>query len=316
MNKNEILAKYKNGNYYVTLYSDGTKIRENDLDTLEAKFPESFDCKITDYCTMNCPMCHEKSSPRGFHGKIMELEFFNTLHPGTEIAIGGGMVTTHPDLVPFLKRLKTKGVFPSITVHQKELEKNWDLIKELVNKRLIYSLGVSYYSGNEEDIKFWNKAIKTFPNMVIHLIAGYHKLEDFKTIRDKISDAKILILGYKDFGRGAEYYRSNAFNKDDLDKEQKELENWLFCSDENNLEKFKVISFDNLALSQLSIKSHLDKEVWEEFYQGDDGTHTMYIDTVRGEFAKTSISPIGYQLLDDINEMFRIIKEESDKDAL
>ena len=25
----EILAKYKNGNYYVTLYEDGTKIIEN-----------------------------------------------------------------------------------------------------------------------------------------------------------------------------------------------------------------------------------------------------------------------------------------------
>ena len=301
----KILAKYKNGNYFVTLYDDGTKIKENDLDFMEADFPESFDCKITNYCTMNCPMCHERSSTEGKHGNIMNQEFFNTLHPGMEIAIGGGMVTSHPDLISFLKKLKTLGVFPSMTVHQNELNQNWDLVKSLVDERLIYGLGVSYHHN---DIMFWNKVVKDIPNSVIHLIAGYHKLETFEHIANYIPNAKILILGYKDFGRGHDYYRSQVFGENDLDIEENKLEKWLF--NQKGIEKFKVVSFDNLALSQLNIKEHLDNKTWEEFYQGDDGTHTMYIDAVNEQFAKTSTSIKRYSILNNINEMFKVIKEE------
>lgn len=306
----KILAKYKNGNYYVTLFDDGTKIKENDLDFMDAAFPESFDCKITDYCTMNCPMCHEKSSINGKHGDIMNLKFFDTLHPGTEIAIGGGMVTTHPDLIPFLKKLKSLGIFPSMTIHQNELKQNWDLIISLVKEKLIYGLGVSYHHN---DIMFWNKVVKDIPNSVIHLIAGYHNLEVFKHISQYIPDAKILILGYKDFGRGHDYYRSKMFGDQDLDIEENKLEKWLF--NEEGIKNFKVVSFDNLALKQLNVKQHLSKETWDEIFQGEDGTHTMYIDTVNKIFARTSTSYKGYSILDNIDDMFKIIKEDKIKEG-
>ena len=120
------IAHYKNGNYFVDLYEDGTKVRYNDLDNLTPEFVESMDCKITNRCPMGCPMCHEKSTPDGDHGDIMHAEFVNKLRKGTEMAIGGGAVTSHPDLVPFLKKLKEIGVLPSITVHQKEFIKNYD----------------------------------------------------------------------------------------------------------------------------------------------------------------------------------------------
>ena len=35
-----ILGEYTNGNYRVRIYSDGTKVRENDLDFFEPEFPE------------------------------------------------------------------------------------------------------------------------------------------------------------------------------------------------------------------------------------------------------------------------------------
>ena len=48
-----IMAHYMNGNHLVTLYSDGTKIKEtsnpND-DHFTYEDPESFDLKITDFC--------------------------------------------------------------------------------------------------------------------------------------------------------------------------------------------------------------------------------------------------------------------------
>ena len=47
---------------------------------------------------------------------------------------------------------------------------------------------------------------------------------------------------------------------------------------------------------------------WNKFYQGDDGTHTMYVDLVKKQFAKTSTSTERYPLLSNIDDMFKIIK--------
>ena len=47
--KNPILGEYDNGNYHVTIYEDGTKVRYNNQYTLIPQFPESIDCKISRY---------------------------------------------------------------------------------------------------------------------------------------------------------------------------------------------------------------------------------------------------------------------------
>lgn len=59
----EILNQYINGNTLVTIYNDGTKIREYNKDP-QPEFPESIDLKITDYCDMGCPYCHESSTKK------------------------------------------------------------------------------------------------------------------------------------------------------------------------------------------------------------------------------------------------------------
>ena len=100
----KLLSKYRNGNYNVAIFDDGTKIRYNNLDCLVPEFVESIDMKISNYCPFLCPMCYEKSSPDGEYGKILHHPFIKTLHSGTELALGGGAVTYHPDLIPFLDR--------------------------------------------------------------------------------------------------------------------------------------------------------------------------------------------------------------------
>ena len=296
MKHGELLGQYQNGNYEVRIYEDGTKIRENDLDFLEADFPESMDCKITNRCPMGCPMCHEQSTPNGDHGDIMHAKFIDKLRAGTEMAIGGGAVTSHPDLVPFLKKLKDIGVIPSITVHQKEFIGNFNLIDMLVKEKLIYGLGISFSSFDDE---FWNKVIKNNPNVVVHLIAGIHGGDVFDYFAKK--NAKILVLGYKDFGRGHILLeKANSLIKAQL--------NWLKTNLKSIMHHYKVISFDNLAIEQLDIKSILTQSEWNEFYQGDDGTHTMYVDLVKKQFAKTSTSTERHPLLSNIDDMFKIVR--------
>ena len=73
---------------------------------------------------------------------------------------------------------------------------------------------------------------------------------------------------------------------------------------------FEVVSFDNLAIKQLRVQEHLPKEQWKEFYMGDDGNYTFYIDMVDGTFSKNSLATERYPIMDSIDDMFSKIKGE------
>jgi len=57
-----------------------------------------------------------------------------------------------------------------------------------------------------------------------------------------------------------------------------------------------VVSFDNLAISQLDLKAQVSDDVWSELFQGEDSTHTFYIDAVKQEVAGTSTSAKRYPI--------------------
>ena len=56
-------------------------------------------------------------------------------------------------------------------------------------------------------------------------------------------------------------------------------------------------------------------EEWEEFYAGEEGSSTFYIDMVERKFAKNSTASFDkrYDLLDSVDEMFHVIKDENKK---
>ena len=207
----KLLGKYKNGNYFVSIYDDGTKIRENDLDFFEAEFPESADVKITNRCTDplgkgcgNCKFCHEGSGPCGKHSDALHSPIWDSFHEYSETALGGGDVLEYPDFVPLLERLKTLKLLPSITVHQTHFMENLELLRELRDKKLIYGLGVSLVNPTQEG---FIDALKEFPNAVVHVINGIVELNQLKVLAD--NNIKVLILGYKKVRRGEKLYYEN-----------------------------------------------------------------------------------------------------------
>src|SRR5574344_512752 len=101
---NELLGHYVNGNYYVDIFTDGTKIRRNNLDNLTPSFAESCDVTITEKCNGRCPFCYAGCTEDGIHGDILNKKFIETLPPYTELAINVNDLT-HPDLQEFLTRL-------------------------------------------------------------------------------------------------------------------------------------------------------------------------------------------------------------------
>lgn len=297
----DLIGKYTNGNYNVSIYKDGTKVRENELDNLTPEFPENIDLKITNYCDMSCPMCHEDSSIYGRHGDILGAKFIDTLKPFTEVAIGGGNALAHPDLTTFLCKLKTKNIIPNLTINMKHFIENYDFLKVLIDTKLIYGLGVSVPNdASEKELML----LKDFDNLVIHVINGIVNIDLLNKL-NKIGGLKVLVLGYKSIRRGENYQKlKDKQIQRNMDLLYKNLGLVL------NTSTFKVVSFDNLALEQLNIKNILNKEKWDKFYMGDDGSYTMYIDMVKEEFAMSSTSLNRHKIKDNIIDMFNIVREE------
>lgn len=290
---------YKNGNYIVCIMNDGTKIRKTDYDEFIPSFAENCDVKITSKCSIGCPFCYEGCTMDGKHANLFKYPFINSLHPYTEMALNGNDMD-HPDLEKFLAFLKEKKVFTNITVQQNQFLNNIEKLREYSESKLIYGIGVSY-SHYDED--FINK-VKEFPNAVLHTINGILTTEDLNRLKG--NGLKVLILGYKNLQRGKTYKETHSFS---TRYHQKCLYDRLpMIIDEN---WFKLISFDNLAIEQLDVKRLLTDDKWEEFYMGDDGRYTFYIDMVAGKFAKNSLSQERYDIGDKtVDEMFEIIRKK------
>lgn len=280
MGTSNILYQYQNGNTHVTILTDGTKIREYENIPVIIH-PESIDVKITDYCTMGCKFCHESSTRRGKHGDLTKLlEIIKDLPAGVELAIGGGNPLDHPDLIPFLETVKERGLIANITVNQGHLKGQGYILMGLIANDLVKGVGISINGKKLDHIRPF---IHISDNIVFHVIAGVHdlsiipKLLEFTKLYNKT--CKVLVLGYKVFGFGIDYFS---------DKVIQEINVW-----KNNLKQYvgKVhLSFDNLAIEQLDIRSWFNDRQWDNFYMGDDFQFTMYIDAVNQQYAPTSRS--------------------------
>lgn len=295
----KLIGRYKNGNILTAIFSDGTKIRETDDDEFIPAFAENMDIKITDCCDLGCGFCHEGSSVNGKHGDVLNQKFISTLHPYQEVAIGGGDATSHPDLIPFLRRLKEKRVISNLTVSQYHFEQKQDLIKQLVDENLIYGIGVSLAFPSSSFIRL----IKQYSNAVVHTINGILSPVDIKALANQ--NLKLLILGYKHLRRGNDWFEKN---KSHIEGKQE----WLKDNLADIVNKFSAVSFDNLAIEQLDVRRLMSENEWNEFYMGDDGTMTYYIDMVEQKFAKSSTAPMDkrYPLLDSVDDMFSVIRSE------
>lgn len=292
LTRHKILHTYVNGNYFVRIYDDGTKVRMGEGD-FEPLFPENIDVKITSHCDGGCPMCHENSTPDGRHGDL-SLPFFDTLAAGTELAIGGGNPLEHPDLVPFLRRMKAQGVVCNITVRQTHLFANKDFVQSLIDDKLVWGVGISFVEASDELLDF----VRRNKNCVIHLIAGVHGVDVLEQLADK--DLKILWLGYKRFGRGEKYYSADVQRKID------ELKAVFY----DNVDRFAVVSLDNAATELFAVKENISRADFARYYMGDEGTFTMYVDAVDRQFAVNSVTPVKQRqpLHDNIRTMFGALR--------
>ena len=110
-----------------------------------------------------------------------------------------------------------------------------------------------------------------------------------------------IVQKYKLLRRGINHYKTDHENIDCL-------QYWLKKNLGEIINHFKVVSFDNLAIEQLDVRRLMTKEKWDEFYMGDDGKYTFYLDLVEGTFGKNSLATERYPIMDNIDDMFEKIR--------
>lgn len=296
--------QYWNGNGYCELNKENGTMITTVLtdDDFKAEFPLNCDMNISTVCTNNCSFCYEGCSPEGKHADIKKFlndknSFLYSLHEGTELALNGNE-PLHPDLELLLQFCKERNIMANLTVQENTLIKHKEQIENWLDNKLIHGIGISPCGYSDEMIEF----VEKHPTAVIHTIAGITTMKQYEMLMDK--NIKILILGYKNFGKGLEYNSIHHIRVEELIKELSE-------NVKNFTKHFKVVSFDNLAIEQLNPKSFLTEEEWNKFYRGDDGHHTLYIDLVRETFAKNSVQARQNHrpIKSDIKEMLRDVQE-------
>ena len=293
---NKILAKYKNGNVSVELMEDGSKIRETQDDEFHPDFAENIDITISTRCSHCCDYCYAGCTPDGKAANLEDYKIFDTIPAGTEIAININSEFL-PGFEKFLKHMKEQGVFVNATIRQDDFEKNYNRINSYCKKELLRGVGVSLLNPTPLFIR----RVLNLQNAVIHVINGIVTKDQLDHMAD--IGLKILILGYKNVGRGVAYQKKQVV-------EIKKNYFWLKENLADYIPKFKVVAFDNLSLEQLDVRSHLTEKEWNEFYQGDEGTSTFFLNLADRYFARDSLSKVHYPVKGTVVDMFHVIQDE------
>ena len=316
----KLLNTYQNGPVTVEIFDDGTKTREWDEIKFgfepELEFPESMDIKITNCCDMGCLFCHERSIPNGKHGDLKFLQNLfdkSNLPAGIEFAIGGGNPMDCPGIDEFLDYCKDKGFIINMTMNLNHLlnrEKYGNRVVEWLKDNKIKGLGISI---NEKNLKEYAKCDwlwRESNNIVLHVIEGIVDYYDFDSELCKLQNEygfipKVLILGWKDFGRFG-----------DMSNDIKNKTNFKTIDWERNIISFikrvgrlgGVVSFDNLAVERLHLLDKLPLKIIDTQYMGKDGTHTMYCDLVNKQFTKQSTSKERFDIGDkSLRDMYEFV---------
>lgn len=288
------LTEYQNGNATVTIYEDGTKVVETQDDEFHYDFASSMDICISERCDNGCKFCYANCTPDGKFGRF-DYPFLDTIHPGVEVALNLQWPLP-PGFEDFLQKLHDKGVITNVTVNQRHFIQQKSKIKEWAKRKLIYGIGVSVYKPL---IGFF-ETTKMFKNVVIHTIAGVTPIETYEKMYNK--GFKVLILGYKQKGRGKDYYSTRIQAKIDR----------LGAALTRIRPHFEVLSFDNLAINQLHVKDMLTDKQWEQFYMGDEATSSFYVNLCDGTYSPSSLDemklPIGEL---SAKEMFNNVRGKS-----
>ena len=290
---------YKNGNYIVT--ASGFNLEKRCLrrgEDLKPDFPDSIDLKISNRCSSGCPYCHESSTKDGDICNTEELFKHLSELPKEhiEIAIGGGNVLeSKGELRKVLEWCKDRGYRPRITINEDTINEEADVkyLETLIDGYGV-ALGVSLRPGMSEDrlkkvVGLLQYGYMLERSVVYHIICGAFPLDLLEKLctgwESFLCSRKILFLGFKNFGRA----KDNGIKPEKLGDFERLVKKLILQGREGHgMAVSNTYGFDNLAIEQHNIESALLGKEFRDIFMGPEFSCSMYVDGVKGEYAKTS----------------------------
>lgn len=240
---------------YAFNYSNGESIliEEN---TYRKKGPLLLDVSITNRCLRGCPFCYKNSKPQG---KDILLEDYSLILREaqacgvTQIAIGGGEPTLHPEFIDILKMTREAGIVPNYST-------NGDCITNpIIDATAKYcgAMAISIY----DDINFYKPIVDALSTKKIrinlHCILTKDKLDNYISLLsnppewlNKIN--AIIFLNYKPTNGNHNLTLNNA------DQSKVKLFFDIILS-----VKFCSIGFDTCTASFIEHYTNIDKSLFD-----------------------------------------------------
>ena len=225
-------------------------------DTYRTKGPLLLDVSITNRCLRGCPFCYKNSNPQG---KDISLEDYALILREaqdcgvTQIAIGGGEPTLHPNFVKILRMTCEAGIIPNYSTNGDYITNN------IINATEKYcgSMAISVYN----DINFYKGLVDTLSDRKIrvnlHYILTQNKLDNYISLLSNPPEwlkkiNAIIFLNYKPTKGDYDLILSSA------EPAKLSLFFNLVCS-----VKFCSIGFDSCTSSFIEHYTNIDESMFD-----------------------------------------------------
>ncbi len=240
---------------YTFNYSNGESLFIGE-DNYRKKGPLLLDVSITNRCLRGCSFCYKNSKPQG---KDISLEDYALILREardcgvTQIAIGGGEPTLHPDFVNILRMTRDVGIIPNYST-------NGDYITNNIidaTEKYCGAMAISVY----DDINFYKSLLETLNSKKIrvnlHYILTKDKLDNYISLLSNPPEwlrkiNAIIFLNYKPTNGNYDLILKNA-DQSKLKLFFKLILSVRFCS----------IGFDSCTSSFIENYTNIDESLFD-----------------------------------------------------
>lgn len=297
--KRSKILKIGEGSYAFYDPQTGDKFRWSRETLDKSVAPELVDVKITDKCSYGCAFCYQGSTKEGKHAPLSTVKSIidELAKAGTfEIAIGGGEPTEHPQFVEILKHAISKGVTPNFTTFtDKWINTKVGKGVEEAIKNSKHGIGIGVSVAGEKDlVKVGNirDALSSVrgAQVIAQTVVGVASAKVTTGLMDMaIRDGhSVLLLGYKETGRGTDFNRKEVTHEDVHEM----ISHFLGArtNDWEDVSLMRHLSVDTAFLSQYG--SVLDKLGIDPVLRtSPEGAFSMYVDAVTMRAGPSSWHP-------------------------
>lgn len=261
---------------FITIFNKkiGMKIRTKTYENKEPEIsdiPELVDLSITDYCEENCEFCYKNSGCSGKHAdmKVLNNIIYQMGNAGVfEIAIGGGDPVSHPEFSKILYKIKNSGIVPSFSTRSTKWLDNGEIVKSVKEN----CGAVAFSVRNAKEVKsFIAKSEKVGIKPSLHFVLGGSDLKNIPKIMDlRDRYEKLIILGFKNIGRGKDFTPYST-------------KGWIDILNEYKWSKVGV----DASLAEVLRK---ESSIPQIYIRKEDGVFSMYNDAVENTASFNSFS--------------------------